>query len=75
MEHGRSIRELERVSEKALEFTATLHRRLARSLDIGGVPVTVADTLPLSAVAPLLRPASAFSVMSSSRRSRRQRDS
>lgn len=40
MAHGKSIRGLERVSEKALDFTATLCRRLAGApLDIGSFPV------------------------------------
>lgn len=64
MAHGKSIRGLERVSEKALDFTATLCRRLAGApLDVASFPVTVAETRPLTVMAPLLLPASVFSAM------------
>lgn len=55
MEHCKSIRGLERVSEKALDFTATLCRRLARApLDVASFPVIAAETGPLTVMAPLL---------------------
>lgn len=75
MEHCKSIRELERVLEKALDFTATLCRRLARApLDVRRFPVIVAETLPLAVMAPLQLQASLFLATCSFWMLRKERD-